>query len=58
MKVGDLVRIRQGMKYGKLALITALKANPDAGVGHHAVEVMVEGSACSYYMRDLEMINQ
>ena len=64
MKVGDLVRIRQGMRYGKLALITVLKANPGAGVVHrvppvdHTVEVMVEGVACSYYRRDLEVLSE
>jgi hypothetical protein len=58
VKVGDLVRIRQGMRYGKLALITVLKANPRAGVGHHTVEVVVEGISHGYYKRDLEVISE
>ncbi len=53
MKAGDLVRIRQGMRYGKLALITVLKEFKAT----HTVEVLDEGIACSYYRRDLEVID-
>ena len=57
MKVGDLVRIRQGMRYGKLALITVLKEFP-APATAYTIEVLDEGVACSYYRRDLEVINE
>ena len=59
MKVGDLVRIRQGMRYGKLALITALKEfAAQSHVTAYTIEVLDEGVACSYYRRDLEVISE
>ena len=51
MNVGDLVRIRQGSKDGKLALITVLKTKD-------IVEVVVDGVFWRYYRRDLEVINE
>ena len=51
MKVGDLVRIRQGTRDGKLGFITVLNDN-------HIVEVMVEGISYGYYRRDLEVISE
>jgi len=53
VKVGDLVRIRQGTRDGKLGFITVLTfARP------HIVEVMVEGISYGYYRRDLEVISE
>ena len=54
MKVGDLVRIRQGTRDGKLGFITVLNDNHI----HPAVEVMVEGISYGYYTRDLEVISE
>lgn len=51
MKIGDLVRIRQGSRYGKLALITGLKTKD-------IVEVVVDGISWRYYRRDLEVISE
>ena len=51
MKAGDLVRVQQGMKKGKLALITEI------GLGH-IVEVVVDSRRARYYRRDLEVINE
>ena len=55
MKVGDLVRIRQGSKDGKLALITDLITVLKT---KDIVEVMVDGIFWRYYKRDLEVISE
>jgi ribosomal protein L24 len=51
VKPGDLVRIRQGSRDGKLALITVLKARD-------TVEVVVDGIFWRYYRRDLVVISE
>jgi len=51
VKVGDLVRVLQGVKKGKLALITELSSV-------NIIEVVVNNRPARYYRRDLEVINE
>ena len=55
MKVGDLVRIKQGSRHGKLALIIGVGVNPRSGV----IRVIRGcGDWFDYYRRDLEVLSE
>ena len=53
MQVGDLVRIKQGSRKGKLALVACIESHPPNGVIH---VVRGCGDWFGYYRRDLEVI--
>ncbi len=53
MKVGDLVRIKQGSRTGMLALVFEVDPHPQGVIG----VVRGCGDWFGYYRRDLEKIN-
>ena len=59
MKVGDLVMIKQGLRYGKVGIILrGANSGPQGPLGGPVIVSLCDGYSHGYYKRDLEVINE